>query len=85
MYEDKGQSVPESRRSTSSLHSYRSFQTGPSNMAMDVPRPEEDSEFKARLAELEKMPLFMKELPDDPNDPTIAAIQSLLYEGPPDG
>ena len=38
------------------------------------------------LAALESIPLFMKSLPeDDVQNPTLSALQSLLYEGTPDG
>ncbi|KAH7100580.1 TPR-like protein [Auriculariales sp. MPI-PUGE-AT-0066] len=50
---------------------------------MNVPTPTDD-DFDARMAKLEQTPLFMRELPEDTDDPTIAAIQSLLYEGTPD-
>lgn len=46
-------------------------------------RPTEDEV----LAALESVPLFMKSLPDDDiqNDPTLSALQSLIYEGTSDG
>ncbi|KZW03855.1 TPR-like protein [Exidia glandulosa HHB12029] len=50
----------------------------------NVPLPPE-STLDEKMAKLEKTALFMRELPDEPtDDPTIAALQSLLYEGTPD-
>ncbi|KAK0498450.1 40S ribosomal protein S7 [Armillaria luteobubalina] len=37
-----------------------------------------------KLAELDSVPLFMKNLPEDTNDVAIAALQELAYEGTPD-
>lgn len=38
------------------------------------------------LAAFESIPLFMKDLPeDDIQNPTLSALQSLIYEGTPDG
>ena len=52
--------------------------TGP----IPKPRPTEDE----TLAAFESVPLFMKSLPEDDNqDPTLSALQSLIYEGTPDG
>ena len=50
---------------------------------MPKSRPTEDEV----LAALESVPLFMKSLPDDDiqNDPTLSALQSLIYEGTSDG
>jgi hypothetical protein len=36
------------------------------------------------IKELDKVPLFMTELPEEEND-SLAALQSLIYEGPPEG
>lgn len=36
------------------------------------------------LKEMNKIPLFMTELPEEEND-TLAALQSLIYDGPPEG
>ena len=45
-------------------------------------RPTEDE----ALAAFESIPLFMKSLPeDDIQNPTLSALQSLIYEGTPDG
>ncbi|CAA7259472.1 unnamed protein product [Cyclocybe aegerita] len=45
------------------------------------PRPTEDSV----LASFDSIPLFMKSLPEeDGEDATLAALQSLIYEGTPD-
>lgn len=42
--------------------------------------------FKEQLASLESLPLFMSSLPDDPTDnAAISALQSLVYDGTPDG
>jgi hypothetical protein len=52
--------------------------TGP----VPKPRPTEDE----ALAAFESIPLFMKALPeDDIQNPTLSALQSLIYEGTPDG
>lgn len=50
---------------------------------MPKSRPTEDE----ALAAFESIPLFMKSLPEDgiQNDPTLSALQSLIYEGTPDG
>ena len=38
------------------------------------------------LAAFDSVPLFMKSLPeDDANDTALSALQSLIYEGTPDG
>lgn len=51
----------------------------------DVPLPP-DASYDEKMAKLESTPLFMREMPDEAaEDPTIAALQSLLYEGTPDG
>ena len=48
------------------------------------PRPAEDVD--EALAAFESVPLFMKSVPeDDTKDPTLSALQSLIYEGTPDG
>ena len=52
--------------------------TGP----VSKPRPTEDE----ALATFESIPLFMKALPEDNiQNPTLSALQSLIYEGTPDG
>lgn len=39
-----------------------------------------------KLKAFDSVPLFMKSLPsDDVDDTMVNAIQSLIYEGPPDG
>lgn len=44
-----------------------------------------DADYDAKLAEFDKIPLFMKSLPEeDTEDATIAALQDLAYEGTPD-
>jgi hypothetical protein len=35
-------------------------------------------------ASMSEVPLFMKELPEEEND-TLAALQSLVYDGTPEG
>ncbi|KAF7317097.1 hypothetical protein HMN09_00444400 [Mycena chlorophos] len=41
--------------------------------------------FEETMADLDTVPLFMKSLPDEPaDDPMIAALQSIAYEGTPD-
>jgi len=38
------------------------------------------------LASFDSVPLFMKSLPEEPTeDPALAALQSLIFEGTPDG
>jgi len=47
-----------------------------------APRPADEEV----LAGFDNIPLFMKSLPDDATeDHSISALQSLLYEGTPDG
>lgn len=49
-----------------------------------VPKPKPTAE--EALAAFDSVPLFMKTLPDDPADePALAALQDLIYEGTPDG
>ncbi|KAF4619617.1 hypothetical protein D9613_005433 [Agrocybe pediades] len=48
------------------------------------PSPKQVNEQEA-LASFDSIPLFMKSLPDEENlDPTVSALQSLIYEGTPD-
>lgn len=56
-------------------------------MAATFPLPRQNEKSaEEKLAELESLPLFMKDLPDDPSDdPVISALQSLAHEGTPDG
>jgi small subunit ribosomal protein S7e len=50
-------------------------------MALPQPPAIED-----KLAALDSVPLFMKSLPtEDADDTVISALQSLAYEGTPDG
>jgi hypothetical protein len=43
-------------------------------------------ELQAKLSAMDSVPLFMKSLPeDDSENPMIAALQDLTYEGTPDG
>ena len=52
---------------------------------MTFPQPDETS-IEEKLAEWDSVPLFMKSLPEDAMDqPTMSALQSLIYEGTPDG
>jgi small subunit ribosomal protein S7e len=49
------------------------------------PQPLPKPTLEEKLAAFDSIPLFMKSLPDDPDDPMIAALQSLAHEGTPDG
>jgi hypothetical protein len=49
------------------------------------PAPKERPTEEEVLASFDSVPLFMKSLPEDDADPTLAALQSLIYEGTPDG
>ena len=52
---------------------------------MTFPQPPETS-IDQKLAAFDAVPLFMKSLPEDSlNDPVISALQSLVYDGTPDG
>jgi len=54
------------------------------NFVGPVPRPSKTEE--EVLAAFDSTPLFMKSLPEEDNqDPTLSALQSLIYEGTPDG
>ncbi|KAG7096674.1 hypothetical protein E1B28_004088 [Marasmius oreades] len=49
------------------------------------PQTVDPQTLQQKLDEFDTTPLFMKSLPEDaPSNPTIAALQSLAYEGPPD-
>jgi hypothetical protein len=49
------------------------------------PQPAESS-FEEKIAALQNTPLFMKSLPsEESNDPVIQALQSLAFDGTPDG
>lgn len=49
------------------------------------PQPQSAS-IEEKLTAFDSIPLFMKSLPiDDSDDATISALQSLAYEGTPDG
>jgi hypothetical protein len=51
----------------------------------DVPLPPPVS-VEGKLAELDNVPLFMRSLPDDvSSNETVEALQSLIYEDPPNG
>lgn len=57
-----------------------------STPAIIGPQQIDDSVVAAKLAELQATPLFMRQLPDgDTDDLATSALQSLLYEGMPDG
>jgi len=54
------------------------------NFVGPVPKPSKTEE--EVLAAFDSIPLFMKSLPaEDNQDPTLSALQSLIYEGTPDG
>ena len=48
------------------------------------PAEKDRSKEEEALAAFDSIPLFMKSLPDEDN-PAVSALQSLIYEGPPDG
>ncbi|KAF9481982.1 40S ribosomal protein S7 [Pholiota conissans] len=48
------------------------------------PAPKERPSEEEVLAAFDSVPLFMKSLPEDDSDPTLSALQSLIYEGTPD-
>ncbi|KAJ7056679.1 hypothetical protein C8F01DRAFT_992658 [Mycena amicta] len=49
------------------------------------PRPLPKRTLEETMADLDSVPLFMKSLPEEPaDDPMIAALQSIAYEGTPD-
>ena len=51
----------------------------------NLPLPQPAS-IEDKLAAFNTVPLFMRSLPEDgTEDPAIAALQSLAYEGTPDG
>ncbi len=51
----------------------------------NLPLPQPAS-IEDKLAAFNTVPLFMRSLPEDGmEDPAIAALQSLAYEGTPDG
>lgn len=50
------------------------------------PQPLSSKETKDKLAAFDSVPLFMKSLPsEDTDDTVVAALQSLVHEGTPDG
>ena len=68
--------------------------TGPASAAIQnlnmstspAPKPLARSTEDEALAAFESIPLFMKSLPeDDIQNPALSALQSLIYEGTPDG
>ena len=51
----------------------------------NLPLPQPAS-VQYKMAAFDTVPLFMRSLPDDgTEDPAIAALQNLAYEGTPDG
>lgn len=55
-----------------------------SSIAGPVPKPGPTED--EALAAFESIPLFMKSLSEDEiQNPTLSALQSLIYEGTPDG
>jgi len=52
-------------------------QFGPSELSRE--------EIEKKIAALENTPLFMTDLPKDTDNPYIAALQDLIFEGTPDG
>lgn len=62
----------------------------PAAVAPTAPAPEPANRDMAKhLADFESTPLFMRSLPDEEgvvgSNPELDALQSLLYEGPPNG
>ena len=54
------------------------------NFVGPVPKPSKTED--EVLSAFDSIPLFMKSLPEEDNqDPTLSALQSLIYEGTPDG
>jgi len=50
------------------------------------PQPLSDDAVAKKLAEFDSIPLFMKSLPsEESDDVALAALQSLVHEGTPDG
>ena len=50
------------------------------------PVPKSSKTEEEVLAAFDSIPLFMKSLPEEDNrDPALSALQSLIYEGTPDG
>jgi hypothetical protein len=58
-----------------------------STLAMATgPQPLSDDAVAKKLAEFDSIPLFMKSLPsEETDDVALAALQSLVHEGTPDG
>lgn len=55
------------------------FKRGPND-----PKPSWALSSENLLEEMEQVPLFMTKMPDNPEDnPTLAALQALVYDGPP--
>lgn len=51
---------------------------------MNKPGPSEaDIDYDARFKALEKHPLFMRNLPEGESNPTLDALQSLIYDDTP--
>jgi len=50
------------------------------------PAPKQSKTEEEILAAFDSVPLFMKNLPEEDNqDTALSALQSLIYEGTPDG
>jgi len=50
------------------------------------PAERSKGELDKKLSDLNNVPLFMQTMPEDPSEnPTLAALQSLVHEGSPDG
>ena len=65
----------------------RFFFSIPSDMSGVIyPQPPPMASIEETTAALESVPLFMKSLPEDAmDDPTLSALQSLIFDGTPDG
>ncbi|THH33600.1 hypothetical protein EUX98_g574 [Antrodiella citrinella] len=48
------------------------------------PQPPSAASLQEKMAAFDSVPLFMKSLPEDLDDPVVSALQSLAFEGPPD-
>ena len=55
-------------------------------MTIPGPQPLSDDAVAKKLAEFDSVPLFMKSAPSEERDDTVlAALQSLVHEGTPNG
>lgn len=56
------------------------------NQPIPQPQPAPTPSLDAKLTEFDNVPLFMQSLPEGATeDPALAALQNLAYEGTPDG